>query len=477
MTGTEARRRAREALAQAKARVADSKQIDPFFLDLSLGEAPDAAWAGAGHPVTSVGQVDAAGVYSPTPCQEALRGQEVPSIVKQVYLGEAGMRGRYDRDSLRRSLPESVMWLMEHVRGEKGGAPRIYIQVPDGCTALAEAPEDTLAILELLAGLPLEGVALDEDMTTTEQAILTEDFGVYKTLLESTRAIPWKIDWATLRFAYIGPQIEELLGWSPDSWQTVQDWADRMHPEDREWVFNFCVSQSQAGIDHEADYRALRKDGEFTWIRDVVHVVRNDDGTPNALIGFMFDISERKRTEEKLLNMQRELEELSFKDGLTGVANRRRFDTVVDLRWREARDGRLPLSVVVLDIDYFKQYNDHYGHLEGDECLKRVARALSGIVRGGDDLLCRFGGEEFVLLLPNTDAAAAMALAWRCLDLVDKALIPHAGVGHDKRLTLSAGVNTLVPGEGDAVLPFIGVADSRLYKAKERGRHRVVAEG
>jgi diguanylate cyclase (GGDEF)-like protein/PAS domain S-box-containing protein len=312
---------------------------------------------------------------------------------------------------------------------------------------------------------------------SVEDAILTEDIGVYKTLLESTRAIPWKIEWASLRFAYIGPQIEELLGWAPQSWSTVQDWADRMHPEDRAWVFDFCVSQSMAGVDHEADYRALRKDGEYVWIRDVVHVVRNDDGTPNALIGFMFDISERKRTEEKLLDMQRELEELSFKDGLTGVANRRRFDMMMETEWRDARTNRQPLSVVVLDIDYFKQYNDHYGHLEGDECLKRVAAALSGIVRRSCDLLCRFGGEEFVLVLPDTDEAAAMALAWRCLDLVDKALIPHAGLGDGKRLTLSAGVHTIVPREDDEMLPFLAVADRRLYLAKERGRARVVTDG
>lgn len=310
-----------------------------------------------------------------------------------------------------------------------------------------------------------------------EDIIREEDIGVYKTLLESTRAIPWKIDWATLTFAYIGPQIEELLGWSPQSWATVQDWADRMHPEDRAWVFDFCVSQSQAGIDHEADYRALRKDGEFVWIRDVVHVVRNADGSPNALVGFMFDISERKRTEERLLDMQRELEELSFKDGLTGVANRRRFDMIVESEWRDAAANRQSLAIVVLDIDYFKQYNDHYGHIEGDECLKRVAAALSGIVRRPRDLLCRFGGEEFVLLLPDTDDATAMALAWRCLDLVDRALIPHAGVGPGKRLTLSAGVHTAVPTERDEILPFIAVADRRLYLAKERGRARVVADG
>jgi diguanylate cyclase (GGDEF)-like protein len=98
-------------------------------------------------------------------------------------------------------------------------------------------------------------------------------------------------------------------------------------------------------------------------------------------------------------------------------------------------------------------------------------------VRHPDDLLCRFGGEEFVLMLPNTDEATALALSWRCLDLVEKAMIPHAGLGSGKRLTLSAGVHTLVPKEGDEILPAIAVADRRLYLAKQRGRARVVAEG
>jgi len=129
---------------------------------------------------------------------------------------------------------------------------------------------------------------------------LSSDNAVYKTLLESTKAIPWKIDWATMSFAYIGPQIEPLLGWSQASWVSANDWAERIHPEDREQVVNFCLSQSQSGIDHEADYRALTRDNGYVWIRDVVHVVRNAQGEVESLVGFMFDISERKRTEEKL---------------------------------------------------------------------------------------------------------------------------------------------------------------------------------
>ncbi|WP_292363515.1 sensor domain-containing diguanylate cyclase, partial [Methylophaga sp. UBA1464] len=189
------------------------------------------------------------------------------------------------------------------------------------------------------------------------------DNGVYKTLLESTRAIPWKIDWATLQFTYIGPQIEELLGWEPSSWQSVEDWATRMHPEDRQWVVDFCVSQSQSGVDHEADYRALTKNGDYVWIRDVVHVVRKENGEVDSLAGFMFDISERKKTEQELIKLQKELEELSFKDGLTGVANRRMFDTVIETEWLKARQNKQPLSLIVIDIDFFKEYNDCYGHL------------------------------------------------------------------------------------------------------------------
>ena len=130
------------------------------------------------------------------------------------------------------------------------------------------------------------------------------DPDIYKTLIESTRAIPWSLDWASQRFLYVGPQVETVLGWRPDSWVSLSDWVAHMHPEDRDYVLNFCVSQSRAGLDHEADYRALTASGQYVWIRDVVHVVRNPDGSPNALIGFMFDITERKKTEARLAELQ-----------------------------------------------------------------------------------------------------------------------------------------------------------------------------
>lgn len=309
-------------------------------------------------------------------------------------------------------------------------------------------------------------------MTSTQQAMET-DAAVYKTLLESTNAIPWRIDWKTMQFTYIGPQIEALLGWTPESWKTVNDWADRMHPDDRDRVVNFCVSQSQAGADHEADYRALTREGGYVWIRDVVHVVRKG-GEVEALVGFMFDISAHKRNEDEVLRLQRELEALSYKDGLTNVANRRMLDQVVAREWASAYRNQQPLSLIFADIDFFKEYNDHYGHIAGDDCLRRVAGALNAAAARPRDLLARFGGEEFVLLLPETDADAAMAVAERCLGSVLGEMIPHQYSRIGEYLTVSLGVGTIVPQEQDSPEEFFEKVDGLLYLAKQQGRNRVM---
>jgi diguanylate cyclase (GGDEF)-like protein/PAS domain S-box-containing protein len=307
----------------------------------------------------------------------------------------------------------------------------------------------------------------------SDMSEFSNDPTVYQTLLESTRAIPWKIDWDSMTFAYIGPQIEPLLGWSRDSWRSVEDWALRMHPDDRERVVNFCVTQSQAGVDHEADYRALTRENGYVWIRDVVHVVRNDGGEVQALIGFMFDISERKKTEERLLALQGELEALSFKDALTNIANRRRFNASLELEWASARRERQPLSLLMIDIDYFKQYNDLYGHLRGDQCLVDIAQTLSLALDGPRDLVARFGGEEFVILLPAADAATAWNVAQRCERLIQKQAITHALSPHERRLTVSIGVGTIVPDEQANAASFTDSIDQQLYAAKNNGRDRV----
>lgn len=299
---------------------------------------------------------------------------------------------------------------------------------------------------------------------------------LYKTLLESTKAIPWKINWQTKQFEYIGPQIEQLLGWSQDSWITAQDWIDRIHPDEREETANMCVSQSEHGIDHEADYRALTADGGYVWVRDVVHVVR-ENGVTTALIGFIFDISERKRMEDVLVRLNKQLESLSFHDALTGAANRRMYDQTMEAEWARAQRKQEPISLVVIDIDQFKEYNDCYGHVMGDECLKTVTDVLGGVSSRSTDLLVRYGGEEFVLLLPSTDRDAAWKLAEQCRAAVERKQIPHAASTTGGVVTISAGLTTMVPCAGSEASSILEVADKMLYLAKQKGRNCVEQAG
>lgn len=299
---------------------------------------------------------------------------------------------------------------------------------------------------------------------------------VYKTLIESTLAIPWSIDWETKKFSYIGPQIEKVLGWKQDSWRTVEDWAMRMHENDRAWVVDFCVAQSISGVDHEADYRALTINGEYIWIRDVVHVVRKPDGEVDSLVGFMFDISERKKQEQELETLKKQLEEYSYQDGLTGIANRRFFEDSYQREWLNAQREQQPLTIMLLDIDYFKQYNDHNGHILGDACLKQIAQILKKSVSRPRDLVARFGGEEFVLILPDTSQASAIEVVERILQSIRTADICHSSSPLDQRLSVSLGVKTIIPTQKNDKMTFLNEVDQNLYLAKEQGRNGYVIQ-
>lgn len=299
---------------------------------------------------------------------------------------------------------------------------------------------------------------------------------VYKTLIESTLAIPWSIDWSTKKFSYIGPQIEKVLGWKQDSWRTVEDWAMRMHENDRAWVVDFCVAQSISGVDHEADYRALTINGEYIWIRDVVHVVRKPNGEVDSLVGFMFDISERKKQEQELEILKKKLEEYSYQDGLTEIANRRFFEDSYQREWLNAQREQQPLTLILLDIDYFKQYNDHNGHLLGDACLKQIAQILKKSVSRPRDLVARFGGEEFILILPDTTQASAIEVVERILQSIRTADICHSTSPLDQRLSVSLGVKTIIPTQKNDKMAFLKEVDQNLYLAKERGRNGYVIQ-
>jgi diguanylate cyclase (GGDEF)-like protein len=166
------------------------------------------------------------------------------------------------------------------------------------------------------------------------------------------------------------------------------------------------------------------------------------------------------------------LEQLSTTDGLTGVANRRRFDEFLEREWSRARRNKTPISLVMLDIDFFKAFNDHYGHLAGDDCLRRVARTLASAVRRPADLVARYGGEEFACLLPDTDDKGAAWMANRFFETMNDLDIPHAYSEAANHVTLSMGVATLTPLVGQSHSELVMRADQLLYEAKRNGRNR-----
>jgi diguanylate cyclase (GGDEF)-like protein len=168
-----------------------------------------------------------------------------------------------------------------------------------------------------------------------------------------------------------------------------------------------------------------------------------------------------------------ELKRLATTDPLTGVANRRAFDAALTAHWQRAAHQRSTLSLLMIDIDFFKRFNDHYGHVEGDRCLLLVAQCLARTLRRGSDLVARYGGEEFVVLLPETDAASAAQVAQRMCDAVAALAIPNLGSPHTANVTISAGVASRAIDTGMEMTDLTKAADHALYLAKAAGRGRV----
>ena len=180
---------------------------------------------------------------------------------------------------------------------------------------------------------------------------------------------------------------------------------------------------------------------------------------------------EERTIELALLN--KKLQKLSYIDGLTSIANRRKFNDILELEWNHAQRSCQNLSMVLMDIDFFKQYNDFYGHIEGDNCLKTVAKTLNSLFKRKIDLFARYGGEEFVLLLPNTSLQDATVLAEKCKRAVLQLKIAHKSSNVHSIVTISLGVASMIPKEEKNPSSLIEKADKLLYKAKNSGRNTV----
>lgn len=165
---------------------------------------------------------------------------------------------------------------------------------------------------------------------------------------------------------------------------------------------------------------------------------------------------------------------MATQDGLTQVANRRRLDAWLDTEWRRLAREKAPLSIIMCDIDYFKRYNDTYGHQAGDACLKRIAEAIAQTARRASDLVARYGGEEFLVALPHTTIDGAERVAQEIKDTVAQLKLPHASSPTSFVVTLSMGLASAIPTAKESVTVLIGNADQALYEAKKGGRDRFI---
>ncbi|HYW02439.1 MAG TPA: diguanylate cyclase [Gammaproteobacteria bacterium] len=243
------------------------------------------------------------------------------------------------------------------------------------------------------------------------------------------------------------------------------------------------------GVGREVEGR--RRDGTVFCLELAV-----GEGTVDGrrmFVGILRDVTRRKEQQEQMRRYQehleqavaartadlraanRRLEHLARVDALTQVANRRAFNETLGREVRRAFRGGRPLALILCDIDFFKSFNDRYGHLAGDACLRRVAGAIRGLFTRGGDVTARFGGEEFAVILPDTDLPAAMRLAEAMRHCIGELHVPPPPAAGTSMLTVSAGVASLVPTGPRDIRRLVQSADRALYRAKDAGRDRAVA--
>jgi diguanylate cyclase (GGDEF)-like protein/PAS domain S-box-containing protein len=223
------------------------------------------------------------------------------------------------------------------------------------------------------------------------------------------------------------------------------------------------MNNSFEDFEVEHDFKSI---GRKTMLLNARKIYREMNHTEMILLAIE-DITERKMAEEQL-------KFIASMDGLTGIANRRHFDTTLDLEWRRAMRSFSPVSLIMIDIDVYKNYNDSYGHLAGDSCLQKIAHTIRDSLRRAGNFAARFGGEEFTVILPDTNAKEAYVFAESLREKIENLNIEHKDSIVGSNVTVSLGVSSLIPDKNRTRDELISLADKALYKAKQGGRNRVV---
>jgi diguanylate cyclase (GGDEF)-like protein/PAS domain S-box-containing protein len=273
------------------------------------------------------------------------------------------------------------------------------------------------------------------------------------------------------KFTYVSPASMHIFGLPPEEMlgRALRDYA---HPEDRPGLVARGELLFSGQIDDDTScFRITRKDGAVRWVEVNTRRERDMFGDPTGdYVIVLRDVTANRE-------LQQQLAGLASTDGLTGLANRRAFDETLDRAWRNALRYRRQMSLLLLDVDLFKKFNDCYGHHIGDQCLRAIGASVSGVQMRPCDLVARYGGEELAVILPETNGPGAVEVAGRILQAVRDLKIPHeqncAGEGF---VSVSIGVATAVTVASvmsSSATALIAAADRALYNAKDAGRNQV----
>lgn len=284
------------------------------------------------------------------------------------------------------------------------------------------------------------------------------------------------------RILMISPAAKIMFGYELnfDKFEAMR-LLDFIVPEDVERAQSNLLLMYQGGLRKPNEYRGMRRDKSIFNIEVNSEFVRNANGQPIRMVFIIRDITQRKLVEQQIQELVQQLEiekntaQLnSITDSLTGLVNRRYFDKALETEYYRVKRSGATLSLIMLDVDHFKLFNDTYGHLAGDDCLQNIGTLLKTIVGRAPDIVARYGGEEFAVILPETESSGAEVLAERIRKGVEELAIAHSTSDASEYVTVSLGVVSGNPDSLAAPKQLMALADEALYCAKNKGRNRIV---
>jgi len=318
----------------------------------------------------------------------------------------------------------------------------------------------------------IHSVARDIDDRVAAEQRLKESEARYRLLADHGTDMVFQLDRDLVR-RYVSPACREILGYEPEELIGNKPMS-LAHPDERPQVILAFQALLNGRFERQSIINRFRhRDGHWIWVEAQLKALKDPKtGMPSGIIGTLRDVTARKAIEDELQDANRRLQALAEQDGLTGLSNRRFFDHALLREAGRAREDKTNLALLMIDVDWFKAFNDCYGHPAGDKCLQRIGAAIQHIVNRPSDVAARYGGEEFAVLLPDTDEPAAAAIAEQIRQAVLELAIEHR-VSPNQKATISVGAAASAGGAVTEVAALLQNADRALYRAKENGRNKV----